>query len=129
MYQKIKKKKIKRKHDPDVIKEALDWIGEGYTIRQAAEKFDIPKTTLHAKLQGKIPLDSRKGPPTVLTTEEENEIVKWIFYRQERGFPINKWQLLDGIQFFLNNEKKRLSSQIIVLVSIGLMVSWLVILM
>ena len=103
---KITKKKTEKQYTTESLKKALDMIGKGQTIRQAARNFDVPKSTLYCKLKNFSPLECRKGPKTVLSEEEENDIVKWILYCAERGFPVSKSQLLDSVQKFLSTSKK-----------------------
>lgn len=88
------------------VKSALDAIGKGVTLREASDHFGVPKTTLHAKLHNHSPLECTKGPSTILSKEEENDILSWIFYSAEKGFPVNKVQLLDCIQKYLNDNNK-----------------------
>lgn len=58
-------------------------------VRATGDKYSIPKSTLHDHLQGK---SKRRygGPPTVLTTEEEKEVVRSCLVMQELGFPLTK---------------------------------------
>ena len=50
-------------------------------LREAARYYCIPKSSIRAWKSGKV--SSRKsGPPTVLTTEEENALVEWCEERQ-----------------------------------------------
>ena len=94
---KKKKWRKEKKYDVKTLEEALNAIGRGQTIREAAYKFDIPKSTLHAKLQNKYPLDCKQGPSTILPQNEEAEIKTSLLESQKRGFPIIKAYLLDSV--------------------------------
>ena len=99
--QTVKSRKMKRSeknYSLESLKKALDAVGKGGSIREIANRFGVPKSTLHIKLQNHYPLECKKGPPTVLTESEEDEVVKWILYCAERGFPVTKEQLLDCVQ-------------------------------
>ena len=99
--QTVKSRKMKRSeknYSLESLKKALDAVGKGGSLREIANRFGVPKSTLHIKLQNHCPLECKKGPPTVLTESEEDEVVKWILYCAERGFPVTKDQLLDCIQ-------------------------------
>lgn len=102
-YQKTREKN----YSIESMQKALDTIGCGKTIRDAAKEFGIPKSTLHLKLKKKLPLVWKKGPKTVLTTEEEDELQNWIIHCAEAGFPINKTQLLDHVQKYLSAIKRQ----------------------
>ena len=59
------------------------------SVRAAGNKYGIPKSTLHDHLQGNS-LRRYGGPPTVLTTEEEKEVIRSCLVMQELGFPLTK---------------------------------------
>jgi len=40
-------------------------------------------------------------PAPVLTNNEETEIVKWMMYCSQRGFPVTKSQLLTNVQLLI----------------------------
>lgn len=79
--------KVKKvlKYTKESVLEALKEIQNGMSIRNASKKFNIPKTTLLYKHNGKYSLDKKSGPGTVLTTEEEDKIEQWILQLAARG--------------------------------------------
>ena len=46
-------------------------------------------------------IDCKKGPATILTAKEEEDIANWITYRADRGFPATKTDLLNNVQNYL----------------------------
>lgn len=44
-------------------------------------EYKIPKGTLINKLRENEPTMKKMGPPTVLTSEEENRIKQWIIHK------------------------------------------------
>ncbi|KAH9292038.1 hypothetical protein KI387_042776 [Taxus chinensis] len=64
----------------------------GYSTRAAAKKWGIPATTLTSWLMG-ITTTKRKGPPTILTDEEEMEIVSWCHEMADMGHGLEIIQL------------------------------------
>ena len=48
------------------------------SVREAAETYNIPKSTLHDHVSGKVDPGASVGPPKYLTDEEEEEVVKWL---------------------------------------------------
>lgn len=88
------------------VHRALEEISNGATISESARKFGIPRSTLSEKHSGRLPTEHRMGPPTVLTSEEESLLEKWIFHVAKAGFPVSKDQLLDSVQVLLNKSKR-----------------------
>lgn len=52
------------------------------------------------------------GPSTVLTTPEEDILVKWTTELSDRHFPITKEQLLDSVQRIIIEQKEIIPLQI-----------------
>ena len=95
------KKKSEKNYSAEALKQALEAIEQGKSLRKVSSTFGVPKSTLHAKYNGYTPIDCRKGPTTILTKEEEEKIVDWILECGRRGFPVNRSQLLDCVQNFV----------------------------
>lgn len=86
-----RKKKTAVNYNVKNVQDALTAIEkDNLTVRQAAEKFKVPKSTLHDKLKFKTSISAKKGPQTYLTQEEEERIVDWILECSVRGFPVTK---------------------------------------
>ena len=68
------------------------------SIREAANKWGVTKSTLHERLQGKVGVDRRPGPPSILTKEEEHRIAVWLLEMADRGFGVSKDDLLDTVK-------------------------------
>ena len=101
-----KKKRVPRSYTTDQIREALAAIEKGCSLRKAAKQFDVPRSTLYSKLHNISPLECRKGPPSILSPEEEEEIVKWITYCVERAYPLKVLNVLNFVQQYIINQKK-----------------------
>ena len=50
---------------------AVQSVQEGMGLREASRLYNVPIETLRRRVTGKVELDCRPGPPTVLTQEEE----------------------------------------------------------
>ena len=56
------------------MQKALDAVKlQGLSVRRAAEEYDIPKSTLHDRVSGRVLTGVCSGPPKYLTDEEEEE--------------------------------------------------------
>ena len=78
----------------------------GISFRNASRTFGIPLGTLHRKKKNPECVETKKGPTPVLSLKEEIDIVEWITLRAERGYPVTKSDLLDGVQYYLKHIKK-----------------------
>ena len=63
----------KYKHWTDgQMAKAVDAVkSRGLAVRRAAEEYDIPKSTLHDRVSGRVLAGGCSGPPKYLTDEEE----------------------------------------------------------
>lgn len=94
-------KRVEKNYTADEVKEALKSISEGKSLREAANSTGVPKSTLFRMTKNNTQIDCKKGAPSVLSDQEEEDIVKWILYCAERGFPVNKKQLLDTVKNYV----------------------------
>lgn len=81
-------------YKPEQMAHAIEAVQkEGQSISAAAKRFGVPRITLHNKISGKSPMVCTMGPSTVLTSIEEDLLVKWAIASAERRFPITREQL------------------------------------
>lgn len=90
----------------DQMKNALEAVANGMPISTASKLYNVPRITLMYKHKGKSPIERKMGPETILTKEEERQLVRWIFHVGDSGFPVTKVQLLDSVQVLLKNLKR-----------------------
>ena len=75
----------KAKYDIQVLKEAIEAVRSNkMSLRAASKHFGIKLTTLADKVKGRTPIVP--SPRTLLTTEEEDKLVKWLLQMAEVGF-------------------------------------------
>ena len=59
----------------ETMERALKAVVNGnHSIRQAAEEFNVPKSTLGDRVSGRTQMGSVSGPPRILTDKEEAEL-------------------------------------------------------
>ncbi|VEN54906.1 unnamed protein product [Callosobruchus maculatus] len=68
------------------------------SLNYASKLYGIPKSTLSNKLNKKVPMERKMGPTTILTKEEEEELVIWILNKAKLGFPLSGEDVKDSIQ-------------------------------
>ncbi|KAJ8930636.1 hypothetical protein NQ314_016551 [Rhamnusium bicolor] len=73
----------------EALSDALKAVREEkISVREAGRRFGVPKTTILDRLSGRIKQGPRKmGPNTVLTADEEIELVQWLSELAKCGFP------------------------------------------
>lgn len=71
------------------LEAALDAVKKGMSIRRAGMRFNIPSSTLGDHVSGKSKR-IHSGAPTILSPEEEKEIVRACQVMQSLAFPITK---------------------------------------
>lgn len=86
---------------------ALAAVKAGMSGRKAAERFNVPHTTLARKIRRGHDEIQKMGPPSILRPDEETMLVKWMFYVADAGFPIEKEQLLNNVQNLIRGLKRK----------------------
>ena len=60
------------------------------TISAAAIKFSVPRNTLDDRIKGRIKHGSKPGVSTALSLFEEDSLVSYLIYMENRGFPLTR---------------------------------------
>ena len=78
------------KRDTDGIKNAMSMVENGKSIRRAALENGIPESTLRDYISGRrdINQESQRGSNRILTPSQENDLVNYITWMSDRGFPL-----------------------------------------
>lgn len=84
-----------QKNDPSVMEQAVKAVQSGaLSLRKAAEKFNVHKSTLHDRVTKRVTIDAKPGRKPVLSNEIEKRIIKNVTESAEKGFGISRKQLL-----------------------------------
>ena len=73
-------------------------------MRRAAEEYDVPKSTLHDRLVGKVMVGGRSGLPRYLTDEEEVELEEFLAGCASVGFARSWQQVMELVQEVVNRK-------------------------
>ena len=76
----------------------------GLSIRRAAKKWGLKRTTLQDRLSGLVENGRRRGPPPFLTNHEESQFVDWLIELANRGFGVSKDSLLGAVKTFIDKD-------------------------
>ncbi|KAJ8937533.1 hypothetical protein NQ314_011801 [Rhamnusium bicolor] len=88
------------------VEHAIEAVRSGTSIASASRQFNVPRITLLYKVKGKYEVNCRIGPSTVLTSTEEQHLVKWLLTISDAGFPATRSQLLDSVQMIMKKLKR-----------------------
>ncbi|XP_022084053.1 uncharacterized protein LOC110975677 [Acanthaster planci] len=107
----IKKKRKNWSVDLDkrfkIMKGAVeDVIEKKMTIRKAAEKWGVKRSTLADRVSGRVELGRRSGPPSILSRAEEQMLTEWIISMAQRGYGFKKQKLLKTVKKILDKDKR-----------------------
>ena len=74
------------------------------TIHRAAEKFDVPRSTLHDHITGKVLAGTKSGPRAYLTNDEEEELVSFLTGSSTLGYSRTVKQVIDIVQGIMDKK-------------------------
>ena len=73
-------------NDVNMMK-AITLVEQGTSIRYAAEKCGVPKSTLHDRVSGKIQQGKKSGPDSYLMMEGEEKLASFVVKCAKIGYP------------------------------------------
>ncbi|KAF2881314.1 hypothetical protein ILUMI_24858 [Ignelater luminosus] len=77
-------------------------------IREASRRYGVPRRTLQDRLHGRVPeKPTRMGPETILSKEEEQELVDWMINMAKCGFPLKKDDLLNTVHTIIKEDERK----------------------
>lgn len=82
------------------------YMRKEFTLRQASEAYDVPKSTLHDRVTGKVPFDKNSGPEKYLTDAEEAELVNFIVECAKLGYARSRKDVLALVQEVVRSKGK-----------------------
>ena len=85
-------------YEKDKLLKAYEAVLGGMSVRKAAEEYNIPKSTLHDRLSGKVMFGSVSGPTKYLSDVEEEELVQFLLGCSSIGFAKSRKQILAIVQ-------------------------------
>lgn len=97
-------KKIRKRYKQTQVYDALRDINDGMSVKSAAKKWMIPRTTLNDLKLGHYKPETRPGPATILNATEELLLEQWIIEMSRRGLPLNRHNVMDSIQKIINDD-------------------------
>ena len=77
---------------------------DGLSIRRAAEEYNVPKSTLHDRITGRVMFGATSGPSKYLSSEEEDELVVFLKGCSSMGFPRSRKEIIAIVQNVVNDK-------------------------
>ena len=78
---------------------AVEAVKEGkLTVRRSALEFDIPRSTLHDHVSGRVVVGGQCGPEKYLSDEEEDELEAFLVGCASIGFAKSRSQVIEIVQ-------------------------------
>lgn len=74
------------------MESAVKEVEMGKSIRQAAEMYGVPRSTLYDRITGKSDFGAKPGPDPYLKFEEEKELASFLILSSKIGYPHTKTQ-------------------------------------
>ena len=78
-------------------------IDNGISIRQAAEEFNVPKSTLGDRISGRTLHGAKSGRSKYLSDEEEDILVKFLLKCASIGYPRSRKEVIALVQWFCDS--------------------------
>lgn len=94
----------------NISKAVEDIRSNQISLRKAAAKYGICRSTLHDRLKNKRLIgekETKMGPDPYLTAEEEEQIAKWCADLCKCGFPLKTDNLLNTVQKIIKDSNRK----------------------
>ncbi|CAC5404762.1 unnamed protein product [Mytilus coruscus] len=89
------------------IKNAVQMVENKSMSIRSASQYNVPKTTIIDKLNGRSSLQARSGPNPVLYDSEEEMLVHWVIDMAKIGYGQTKQQLLYTVKTILDHDGRK----------------------
>ena len=83
------------------MKSACHAVEQGESVRRAAIKYNVPKSTLHDRISGKVAMGATSEPERYLNDHEEEELVRFLSGCARIGYGKSKKQVLCLVEAIL----------------------------
>lgn len=83
---------------------ALDSVQKGMSIREAAARFGVPKSTLGDRVSGRVTHGSISGPQKYLNALEESELASFLMRCASIGYPKSRFEIISLVQAIIDDK-------------------------
>ena len=93
-----------REWEDSAMVQAMAAVEQGESLRQASQMFNVPRSTLHDRVIGKVQHGKKSGPSTYLSYAEEEELAIFLKKCADIGYPRTKTEVLVIIQQIVDSK-------------------------
>ena len=87
----------------DSMKKAMEAVVKnGASVREAAVRFGVPKSTLGDRISGRVQHGDVSGPLKYLSTAEENDLAKFLIKCAGIGYPKTRLEVISLVQTIID---------------------------
>ena len=87
------------------MRAAMESVNDGKGLREAARLYNVPVEMLRRRVTGKVDIDCRQGPPTILTKEEET-IVCYLIQMADMGYGLTREAVIHMVYIIVEKCKR-----------------------
>ena len=73
-------------------------VNDGISVRQSSTEYNVPKSTLHDRITGRVAFGSHSGPTRYLSEAEEKELVVFLLGCASLGYPRSCKEIIGLVQ-------------------------------
>ena len=95
-----------RRWSIETLQRACLEVQEGtMSIRRASEEYNIPRSTIHDYVTGKVTFGAKSGPPAYLTPSEEEELISFLTGMNSLGYSRTIKEVVAIVQGIVNEKR------------------------
>ncbi|KAI5696630.1 hypothetical protein M8J76_009934 [Diaphorina citri] len=100
---------LRHNYSEESLAKALEDIRGGTkSIREASREYGVPRGTIQDRIHGRVKEGPRKmGPKSILTKDEEDNIVQWCCSLAKCGFPRKIDDVLNSVQQLVTADQRQ----------------------
>ena len=92
-----------KQYEENRMQRALNAVQDGQSIRRAALEYGVPKSTLGDRVSGRVTHGTLSGPSRYLSSEEEDELVRFLLGCASVGYAKSRKEVLALVQSLVAN--------------------------
>ncbi|CAM9635254.1 unnamed protein product [Pylaiella littoralis] len=88
----------RRKVDEKQVRKACAAIDDGISVRKAAAVFGVGRTSIADRRRGKVAMNAKVGPKTILSKEEEDSLEDILLFSARNYLAVDRVHLRDAVR-------------------------------
>ncbi|CAN0342972.1 unnamed protein product [Pylaiella littoralis] len=97
---------IRRKVDEEQVRKACAAIDDGMSVRKAAAVFGVGRTSIADRRHGKVAMNAKVGPETILSKEEEDSLEDILLFSARNYLAVDRVPLRDAVRRLCNDGRR-----------------------